>query len=55
MFSPEDDRDDIDVNALIGWFMFGTWVTMLWAAVKLVQDVCGAVRDWRRPRRHALR
>jgi len=40
---------------LIGWFMLATWIVMLWAAVKLVQDLGGAVRDWLRPRRHVLR
>jgi hypothetical protein len=43
------------MEPLIGWFLLGTWILMLWAAVKLVQDVRGAVRDWRRPRLHAPR
>jgi hypothetical protein len=40
---------------LIGWFMLATWIVMLWAAVKLVQDLGGAVRDWLRPHRHVHR
>jgi hypothetical protein len=38
------------MHALIGWFLLATWIIMLWAAFKLVQEVGSAVRDWRRTR-----
>jgi hypothetical protein len=40
---------------LVGWFMLGTWITMVWMAVKLVQDTRASVRDWRHLGRPARR
>jgi hypothetical protein len=34
---------------MLGWFMLGTWITMVWLAVKLVQDARASVREWRHP------
>jgi hypothetical protein len=39
------------MQAVIGYFMLGTWITMVWAAVKVVQEVRAALRDWRQPLR----
>jgi hypothetical protein len=41
------------MHALIGYLLIVSWTVMIWAAVKLTQDVRGAVRDWRHPRQHA--
>ncbi len=43
------------MNALLGYDLLGTWITMVWAVVKLVQDLLGAVQDWRRPQLTAHR
>jgi FtsZ-interacting cell division protein ZipA len=40
---------------LTGSLLLASWTVMVWAAVKLAQDLHGAVRDRRQPRRHALR
>ena len=37
------------MNALLGWVLLGTWITLVWVIVKLAQDLLGAVRDRRRP------
>ena len=47
------------MGAFIGWLLIVSWTTMIWAAVRLVKDLRGAVRDWRNFRhvrhQHALR
>jgi hypothetical protein len=47
------------MSAFIGWLLLVSWALMIWAAVRLVKDVRGAVRDWRNLRhvrhQHALR
>jgi len=52
-------KADTDVGAFIGWLLLLSWATMIWAAVRLVKDLRGAVRDWRNFRhvrhQHALR
>ena len=40
------------MSALIGYLLIVSWTVLIWAFVKLAQDVRGAVRDWRHPRQH---
>jgi hypothetical protein len=52
-FGPADDvQQHSYMHALIGYLLIVSWTVMIWAAVKLTQDVRGAVRDWRHPRQH---